>query len=90
MDRSVAATGPLRAFRCSACGYGAARRANPHRCPMCGGTSWEEQGTKPYAALLEDLDLDVEAAAEEAATAPLQREVSEVDAASILPGVPFS
>ena len=28
-------------FRCAGCGYGASRRAEPERCPMCGGCSWD-------------------------------------------------
>lgn len=30
-------------FRCVRCGYGAARRAAPERCPMCGGGGWEDE-----------------------------------------------
>jgi hypothetical protein len=78
---------PLKSFRCGDCGYGAARRSRPHRCPMCGGTSWEEQGWKPYAALFDDR---AAAGIDEDASAPLQREASEIDAPSILPGVPFT
>jgi hypothetical protein len=54
---------------------------------MCGGTSWEEQGWKPYAALFDDR---AAAGIDEDASAPLQREASEIDAPSILPGVPFT
>jgi hypothetical protein len=57
---------------------------------MCGGTSWEEQGWKPYAALFNDrAAAGIDEAADDA-SAPLQREASEIDAPSILPGVPFS
>jgi hypothetical protein len=54
---------------------------------MCGGTSWQAQGWKPYAALL---DVRAREAADEDASAPLQREASEIDTPSILPGVPLS
>jgi rubrerythrin len=34
-------------FRCRSCGYGViVQRALP-RCPMCGGTAWE-QSTRPF------------------------------------------
>jgi hypothetical protein len=57
---------------------------------MCGGTSWEEHGWKPYAALFDDrAAAGIDEAADDA-SAPLQREASEIDAPSILPGVPFS
>jgi hypothetical protein len=42
------------------------------------------------AALLSGLSRDAEDAADDDASAPAWREVSELDAASILPGVPFS
>jgi hypothetical protein len=58
---------------------------------MCGGTSWEEQGWKPYAALFDDrAAAGIDEAADEDASAPLRREASEIDAPNILPGVPFS
>jgi len=85
-----ASPAPLQGFRCSSCGYGAVRRSEPHRCPMCGSTSWEAEGWKPYAALLGDLTAEAEERSAEEATAPLQREASELEANGILPGVPFS
>jgi hypothetical protein len=87
MSRSADRLGspaPLKSFRCVACGYGAARRSTPHRCPMCGSTNWQDEGWKPFAALLGDLAAGV-AEADEEASAPLQREADEVDASSILP-----
>jgi transposase-like protein len=69
---------PLRRFRCEGCGYGASRRTEPTRCPMCGGASWAEDAWQPSAALLRDLD---------AALSPLKREAEEL---SLLPGVPLS
>jgi hypothetical protein len=68
----------LRRFRCDACGYGASRRTEPVRCPMCGGTAWVEEAWRPTAALVHDLD---------PATQPMQREA---DALGLLPGVPLS
>ncbi len=92
MSRSTdrpASPAPLAEFRCGTCGYGAARRSAPHRCPMCGSTNWQEEGWKPYAALLDDFAAGLDEAADEDASAPLQREAWEIEAASILPGVPF-
>ena len=80
-------TASLRGFRCSACGYGAARESTPHRCPMCGGTRWDEERLRPYVSLSDDLAIEAE---DEEANAPLQREASEFDSLGILPGVPFS
>lgn len=34
-----------RSFRCTGCGYGVTLRRELLRCPMCGGTSWEEAGS---------------------------------------------
>jgi hypothetical protein len=51
--------------------------------------SWEEQSLSPLAALLDDLAANREAADEEA-TAPLSREISELEAMSIFPGGPLS
>lgn len=40
LEAGTPATG---AFRCCDCGYGVSvRRVLPPRCPMCGGTLWEE------------------------------------------------
>jgi hypothetical protein len=85
-----ASSAPLAEFRCDSCGYGAIRRGAPHHCPMCGGTSWEEQGRKVRAVPLRDFAPGVEEAAEEDASAPLQREVWELRAGSVFPGVPLS
>ena len=30
-------------FRCTTCGYGVARLRPPERCPMCGGSRWQQQ-----------------------------------------------
>jgi rubredoxin len=32
----------LSRYRCAHCGYGASCRSAPERCPMCGGTAWED------------------------------------------------
>jgi hypothetical protein len=32
----------LSRLRCEHCGYGASCRAAPARCPMCGGSAWED------------------------------------------------
>jgi hypothetical protein len=69
---------PLRRFRCEGCGYGASRRMEPDRCPMCGGAEWGEEAWRPADALVHDLD---------AALLPMKREA---DALAILPGVPLS
>lgn len=68
----------LRRFTCGDCGYGASRRTEPSRCPMCGGTGWAEERWRPTDALLHDLD---------PASLPMRREA---DALSFLPGVPLS
>ena len=64
----------LRHFRCDACGYGASRRTEPARCPMCGGADWIEEDR----AQADDLV---------AALLPMKREAA---AHGVLPGVPFS
>ena len=68
----------LRRFRCDECGYGASRRTEPMRCPMCGGTAWAEDPWRPTEGLVHDLD---------PTTLPMQREA---DALGLLPGVPLS
>jgi uncharacterized protein with PIN domain len=68
----------LRRFRCDDCGYGASRRTEPARCPMCGGAAWAEQDWRPMETLMRDLD---------PATLPMQREA---EALGLLPGVPLS
>jgi hypothetical protein len=68
----------LRRFRCDGCGYGASRRTEPTRCPMCGGADWAEEAWRPSEALVHDLD---------PALFPMQREA---DAIGLLPGVPLS
>jgi rubredoxin len=42
-------------MRCESCGYGVTRSDPPERCPMCGGADWEEDGWRPFSALLHDL-----------------------------------
>lgn len=69
---------PLRRFRCDGCGYGASRRTEPARCPMCGGGAWAEDQWEPSDALLHDLD---------PALQPIRREA---EAVGFLPGVPLS
>ena len=69
---------PLRRFRCDGCGYGASRRMEPTRCPMCGGANWAEHLFRPSDELLHDLD---------PASLPMRREAQ---ALSFLPGVPLS
>jgi len=69
---------PLRRFRCDGCGYGASRRMEPTRCPMCGGEAWSEDAIRPHEQLLHDLD---------PASQPMRREADEL---SLLPGVPLS
>jgi hypothetical protein len=64
----------LRRFRCETCGYGASRRSEPARCPMCGGASWAELAFEPGDDLV-------------AALSPMKREA---DAVGVLPGVPLS
>jgi hypothetical protein len=68
----------LRRFRCDDCGYGASRRTEPARCPMCGGAVWAEEQWRPTGALVHDLDPE---------SLPMRREA---EAFSFLPGVPLS
>ena len=68
----------LRRFRCDECGYGASRRTEPSRCPMCGNGSWAEEPWRPSESLTIDLD---------PALMPMRREA---DAVGFLPGVPLS
>jgi len=92
MNRSAdrpASPAQLKSFRCGTCGYGSARRSAPHRCPMCGGTNWQEERRKLYAELDESA-VRIDEAADEDASAPLQQEAWEIDAASIFPGIPFN
>ena len=70
--------GDLRRFRCDECGYGASRRTEPVRCPMCGGAKWNEDAWRPSDALVQDLD---------PATQPMRREAAAI---GVLPGVPLS
>jgi len=49
---------PLLRFRCSACGYGASRRLEPERCPMCGESEWEHEGWRLFADLPRLSDAD--------------------------------
>jgi hypothetical protein len=74
---------PLRRFRCGDCGYGASRRTEPARCPMCGGGVWAggvwaEEPWEPGDSFLRDLD---------PALLPMAREAA---ALGVLPGVPLS
>jgi len=69
---------PLRRFRCTDCNYGASRRTEPARCPMCGGATWGEEPWEPTEALLSDLD---------PALQPMLREARSL---GVLPGVPLS
>ena len=48
-NRGEVAETILSRFRCSGCGYGASRRDEPERCPMCGGRTWEQDGWPGYA-----------------------------------------
>lgn len=73
MDEIEAA--PLRRYRCEHCGYGASRRTEPERCPMCKRSDWHEEGWSPFAG-----DLDP-------AFAPMARELNET---GFFPGVPPS
>ena len=68
----------LRRFTCDDCGYGASRRTEPTRCPMCGGADWAEHTWRPSVELLHALD---------PASLPMRREA---EALNFLPGVPLS
>jgi predicted RNA-binding Zn-ribbon protein involved in translation (DUF1610 family) len=35
------------AFRCSSCGYGVTVQTALPTCPMCGGTTWEQDASSP-------------------------------------------
>jgi hypothetical protein len=39
---------PLRRFHCVDCNFGASRRTEPARCPMCGGKTWVEDAWEPW------------------------------------------
>jgi hypothetical protein len=41
---------PLAQFSCTGCGYGASRPIAPERCPMCGGSAWENQPWRPFSS----------------------------------------
>jgi hypothetical protein len=69
---------PLRRFRCGDCGYGASRRTEPARCPMCGGGVWADEPWEPSDSFLRDLD---------PALLPMTREA---EALGFLQGVPLS
>ena len=46
---------PMRRYRCPGCGYGATRQTEPEQCPMCQGSTWQEEGWSPFSALAIDL-----------------------------------
>ena len=66
--------------RCCGCGYGAVRRSEPQRCPMCGSTTWEIEGWRPYAELFGEVELHLVDPVADETTAPAQREASELEA----------
>lgn len=35
------------AFHCSSCGYGVTVQATLPQCPMCNGTTWERETSRP-------------------------------------------
>ena len=37
----------LSRFRCPGCGYGATSKKAPERCPMCSGTTWDQEPWRP-------------------------------------------
>jgi hypothetical protein len=41
---------PLARFSCAGCGYGASRAIAPERCPMCGGSVWENEQWRPFSS----------------------------------------
>jgi hypothetical protein len=75
-SKDVSAPLPLLALRCTGCGYGARKRTEPERCPMCGGKTWAVEGWQPFA----ELERALETAAQRHATliddasAPLTRD----------------
>jgi hypothetical protein len=69
---------PLRRFRCGDCGYGATRRTEPARCPMCGGGVWAEEPWEARDSFLRDLGPTLQ---------PMTREAAVL---GFLPGVPLS
>ena len=44
-------------FHCSECGYGVAICRELPRCPMCGGSTWEEATWSPFARATESARL---------------------------------
>jgi hypothetical protein len=86
---------PLLALRCESCGYGARTRAEPERCPMCGGNAWAVEGWQPFAELEQALETCVQlhAAVIDDASAPLTRDPHSPSRdlrASVVPGAPLS
>ncbi len=41
-------------YHCSECGYGVAVARELPRCPMCGGTSWEQSTWSPFSRAARD------------------------------------
>jgi rubredoxin len=74
----LASAAPRIDFRCPTCGYGVVRRNSPARCPMCGGTEWDERGWKPFSALPPHFLARISYSADDAANEPLRREAAEV------------
>jgi len=69
---------------CAGCGYGARRRTEPERCPMCGGNAWALGGWQPFAELAPSAETEAQyAMLIEDADAPLGAEQAIAD-----PGVP--
>ena len=60
---------------CAGCGYGARRRTEPERCPMCGGNAWALGGWQPFAELAPSAETEAQYAMPiEDADAPLLAE----------------
>jgi hypothetical protein len=60
---------------CAGCGYGARRRTEPERCPMCGGNAWTLGGWQPFAELAPSAETEAQyAMLIEDADAPLLAE----------------
>jgi hypothetical protein len=57
---------------------------------LCELTQWEAEASKTDTLVLEEITVNVVNAGDRDATTRLHRQLSEIDAASIFPGVPFS
>ncbi len=82
---------PMLELRCAGCGYGARRRTEPERCPMCGGTAWTREGWQLFAGLARSVETATQrrATAVDDALAPLTPKATP-DLTPVFQAVPLS